>query len=65
MVYQNYRQLINKVQNMPAARRVALVAAEDEHSLKALFLARREQIVEPVLVGQKQKIVAIMDTLGL
>lgn len=65
MVYQNYKQLINKVQNQKKNRRVALVAAEDEHSLEAVFMAYNDKIIEPVLVGKKQGILNVLGKLGI
>jgi phosphate butyryltransferase len=65
MIYQNYQQLINAAKKQKKTKRVALVAAEDEHSLEAVFLARNEGIVDPVLVGKKHAILEILGKLEI
>jgi len=53
MVFSSFKELIQKVQNTGAKKRVAVVAAQDEHTLEAVFRARKDNIVEPVLIGDK------------
>lgn len=64
MVYNDFDQLIEKVKNFPTMKRVAVAAAEDEHTLEAVFKARSEGIVEPILVGNKEKIKEIIKSMG-
>jgi phosphate butyryltransferase len=63
MSLKNYQELILSIQEKRAPRRVALAAAEDSHSLEAIFLAAREGIAAPVLVGKTAKIEEILDSL--
>lgn len=64
MIYNDFDQLIKKVKNFPTMKRVAVAAAEDEHTLEAVFKARSEGIVEPILVGNKERIKEIIKSMG-
>ena len=64
MVYENFNQLKTRVQNFTERKRVAVVAAEEEHTLEAALHARRANIVEPVLIGDSQKIARYLEKLG-
>jgi phosphate butyryltransferase len=45
-------------------RRMAVVAAEEEHTLSAVMRARKEKVVEPVLFGDADAIKRILEHLG-
>jgi len=64
MTYKNYDELIKKVQGYKTRKRVAVVAAEDEHALEAVLSAQKENVVTPVLIGNESKIIEIMDKIG-
>jgi len=64
MVFKNFNELIQKVQKVDEKKRVVVVAAQDEHTLEAVFRARKDHIVEPVLIGDKAKIKAIVKSLN-
>lgn len=64
MVFTNFDQLIEKVKGYPARKRMAVAAAGDEHTLEAVMHARKEGIVDPVLVGDKAVIVEILKEMG-
>lgn len=64
MVFKNFNELIQKVQKVDGKKRVAVVAAQDEHTLEAVFRARKDHIVEPVLIGDKVKVKAIVKSLN-
>jgi len=64
MVFTNFDQLIEKVKGYPAKKRMAVAAAGDEHTLEAVMHARKEGIVEPVLVGDKAVIDRILNEMG-
>jgi phosphate butyryltransferase len=40
-----------------------VVSAQDEHTLEAVFKARENNIVEPILIGDKEKIKEILKKL--
>lgn len=64
MVVKNFDELISKVKGYPAAKRMVVAAAGEEHTLEAALHARKEGIVTPVLVGDKAKIMEILEKLG-
>lgn len=61
MVIKNYGQLIEMVSGFEESKKVAVVAAHDEHTLEAVFKAKSNNIVEPILIGKKDKIKDILD----
>ena len=65
MELRNFQELIAKVQNNNSKKRVVVAAAHDEHTLEAVFRARQDKLVEPVLVGDKIKIQDILDKLHI
>ena len=60
----NFDQLIEQVKNGGAPKRVAGIAAHDRHTLEAVFLARRNGIAEPILIGDAENIRALLKELG-
>ena len=56
-------ELLRKAKNRPL-RRMVVAAAEDEHVLKALQEAMKEEIVIPLLVGDEEKIGLIARSIG-
>lgn len=60
MSIKNFDELIDKVKGFKEKRKVAIVAAEDEHTLEAVFRAVENNIVEPVLIGSEGKIRGIL-----
>ncbi|MBS7525121.1 bifunctional enoyl-CoA hydratase/phosphate acetyltransferase [Fusibacter paucivorans] len=65
MVFKNFDELIAKVQNLDTVKRVVVAAAQDEHTLEAVFKAVGDKLVTPVLVGNREKIDAILGKLGV
>lgn len=64
MVYQTFAQLTAAVKGAPQARRMAVAAAGDEHTIEAALRARAEGIAAPVLVGEGGAIRAALAKLG-
>ena len=64
MVYTSFAEIIASAKNLPARARMAVAAADDPHSLEAALLARKEGIVDPVLVGNKATIEKLLAELG-
>jgi phosphate butyryltransferase len=64
MVIKNFDELIKKVQSFEGKKKVAVAAAHDEHALEAVFHAVENNIIEPVLIGNKEKIKEIAAKLG-
>ena len=63
MEYKSFDDLIKKVQNIDSKKKVAVVSAQDEHTLEAVFKAKKDNIVEPILIGNKKKIIEILSRL--
>jgi phosphate butyryltransferase len=64
MVFKSFNELIENVQGAKAKKKVVVVSAQDEHTLEAVFRARKDNIVEPVLIGDKAKIKEILERLN-
>ncbi|AYD39407.1 bifunctional enoyl-CoA hydratase/phosphate acetyltransferase [Clostridium fermenticellae] len=60
MIFKSFEDLIKHVQNNKSRKRVAVVAAQDEHTLKAVFKAKQNNIVDPILIGNMAKIKEIL-----
>lgn len=56
-------ELLRKAKSRPM-RKMAVAAAEDEHVLKALQNAMKEEIIVPLLVGDKEEIGRIARSIG-
>lgn len=63
MVFHNFDELIAKVKGAPAKKIMAVACANDDHTLEAVVHARREGIIEPILVGDKAIMHEILDRL--
>lgn len=63
MIFKNFKDLIENVKNAETKKRVAVVVAQDEHTLEAVFRAKKDNIVEPILIGDKVKIKEILNGL--
>lgn len=64
MAYKNFDELITFLKQGCVKKKVAVAAAHDEHALEAVFEAASEGLIEPILVGNKEKIKAIADDMG-
>ena len=60
----NFEQLKAMLKAMPVKRKVAVVPAQDEHTLEAISHAYKDGMVEPVLIGDEQKIREILAQIG-
>ena len=65
MEFKNFDGLIEKLKSKSSLARVAVAAAHDEHTLEAVFKASKDGIVEPVLIGNKTKIMEILAHLNV
>ncbi|NLJ59222.1 MAG: bifunctional enoyl-CoA hydratase/phosphate acetyltransferase [Tissierellia bacterium] len=61
----NFQELIDNVRKNESKKRVAIAAAQDEHTLEAVFKAYSDQLVEPVLIGDRNKIIEIINKLNI
>lgn len=60
----NFEQLKAMLKAMPVKRKVAVVPAQDEHTLEAISHAYKDGMVEPVLIGDEPKIREILAQIG-
>ena len=65
MDIKNFEELIKKVQQYEIKKRVAVIAAHDEHTLEAVMKAKARGILSPILIGDTDKIVSIMQKLNV
>lgn len=59
----NFDELKEMLRKEPVKRTVAVVAAQDEHTLEAVVMAHKDGLVEPVLLGEEEKIHKILKKL--
>ena len=60
----NFERLKAMLKAMPVKRKVAVVPAQDEHTLEAISHAYKDGMVEPVLIGDEPKIREILAQIG-
>lgn len=60
----NFEELKERLRNQPVKKKVGVVAADDEHTLEAVFRAYKDGMVEPVLIGDEKKIKKVIRDLG-
>ena len=60
----NFEQLKAMLKAMPVKRKVAVVPAQDEHTLEAISHAYKDGMVEPGLIGDEPKIREILAQIG-
>lgn len=63
MVIAGFSQLKSRLHDLPPKAAV-VAAAHDEHTLQAVFAARRDGLIRPILVGHREEILSIARTLG-
>jgi phosphotransacetylase len=54
----------NQLRNASGARRLAVVAADEEHTLDAVVLAAKDGLISPLLLGKAYEIKEILEHLG-
>ncbi|MCG8473882.1 MAG: bifunctional enoyl-CoA hydratase/phosphate acetyltransferase [Cytophagales bacterium] len=60
-MFKSLSDLEELVKNVPQKRKLVLAAAGDEHSLHAVCKASEQGLIEPILVGDKEKILRVAD----
>lgn len=64
MAFKNFDELIAHVKSGTKVKRVAVVSAADMHTLEAVFRAKNEGLVEPILIGEAAAITLMLEELG-
>ena len=52
----SFEEVKERLLAFPVKRKIGVAAAHDEHTLDAVVMAARDGLVEPVLVGDEEKI---------
>lgn len=60
MKINSFSNLVSAVRAMEVKSRVAVVAAQDEHTLESVIQAQRDGLISPILVGDMAKIKEIL-----
>ncbi len=60
----SFDEIKAKLKGLSEKKRVGVVAAQDEYTLDAVLRAMQDGMIVPVLLGEKQKIQAIIQKLG-
>ena len=63
MVISSFAELKTRLHNLPPKAAV-VAAAHDEHTLQAVFAARRDGLIRPILVGRREEILSLACKLG-
>lgn len=65
MAFKTFDELVRHVQQRGTKKRVVLAAAHDEHALEAVVFADKNNIAEPILVGDKPMILEMLKKLDV
>lgn len=65
MIFRTFDDLVNYVQSSGKKKKVVLAAAHDEHALEAVLFADKNNIAEPILVGDKPTIQKMLSNLNI
>lgn len=61
--FKTFQALLEKNSGGNTAKRAAVVRAEDEHTLEAVMKAEKDGIVKPILIGDTDKIQALLNSM--
>lgn len=64
MEFKNFKEMIASLKSQTSVRKVAIAAAHDEHALEAVFMAQEEGLIDPIFIGDRDKILTIAKELG-
>lgn len=63
MPFKNINEIMELAISRKKTKTVAIAGAEDEHTLEAVMKAKKDGFIEPLLVGNKKKILSILGEL--
>ena len=63
MEYKDFEELIALAKEHPERKPVAIVGADDPHTLEAVVQAAKEGLIDPYLIGEAQKIRCILSSM--
>jgi len=65
MVCKNFDELVERVKGFSSIKRISVAAADDRQTLEAVMWAQKEGIVRPILIGDRTKILGILEEIGI
>ena len=65
MRYRNYEELISSISALRLKRPFAVVCAEEAHTLQAVLLACRQDLITPLLIGDASAIRTMLESYGV
>lgn len=65
MSLKSFREIKERLLKTESKRSIAVVAAEDDHTLHSVIVAWRDGMITPVLLGEKRKIEACLNIEGI
>ncbi|MDL2314165.1 hypothetical protein LJC36_04195, partial [Desulfovibrio sp. OttesenSCG-928-C14] len=63
--FSNWDEVIQSVKKLPSVQKVVVAAAHEEHVLEAVKKVQDDGLIEPILVGDKAKILEIAAKMGM
>lgn len=64
MILRSFDEMVEIMRRKKSPKRVAVVLAEDLHTLEALMNANKDNIISPILIGNKDVILSNMNKVG-
>lgn len=64
MIFKSLDEIVNNVQKYSGKKRVVVAGADEDHTLEAVSIAKKEGIISPILVGDFKRITDILNKLG-
>lgn len=64
MSYKSLDEIIENLRKDSKKKRLVVAGADEGHTLEAIVKAKRENLIQPILVGDKSKIIEILKELG-
>jgi len=64
MSYKCFNEMIAKVQKSGRIKNMAVAAAEDKHTLEAVLIAKKDKLINPILVGDSEVIKQCLNELN-
>jgi phosphate butyryltransferase len=65
MVLKSFAEMQEQLKAAPATKRLAVVNAVDEHTVEAVILAKKQRLVEPVLIGDQSAVIRVLNNFGV
>ena len=61
MILKSFEDMKNMLKDTPSKKKLAVVNAVDEHTVEAVILAKKQKLVSPLLIGDKNSIIKILN----